>query len=704
VPIIVERLDGNPLAIELAASQVVLHPAERILSRLEESLLDMTTAWADVPERQRSLRNAMRSTWTVLSPATRAVWRWASWFEGAFAPTDLPPDLEGQNALLQLRTHSLLRPLAGVGTAPLFAFFKVARQFGRDQAADRPEAVGRAALHGAEQALTRALETQSSPDRAAFTARIPDLEEIAQRPSTLGAKAAILLQRARRQLAVLGRDDATALARLHRLLPTVEDPSDRLAAQVELVWGDLAQGTLDDALVTRLEAQAAALNQPMLRGDLALARAHHFDRGMHIEKARVQCAHAVEQFTAAGQPVWVLNALVEELRHAMHLTLGGAPTPSNLNARFALATRLHSQTGTANQFELLEQLRALDAYRRGDLATARQKTAEGLARTADHETSAVRVQWLQYLHSGMTRSGLHAEAVALGQGMIEQAQRCGTLVGVLAQEQAFALAALDRLDEAMSLLDRTCDEETLGALTLGPIELIRALSALKAGRLEDALQHCENAIDLVRPTDAWNRMTFALSLVGYLQGRMSRPDAARAAFDEAWSILRRFDPQKKTHRAVGIECFECGLDPQGAARLEALEPRTRHGMLARISWMTVRRERAEVATRTFDLRADPAGAWFERPHQDRVDLVGRAALRRLFTELLRRHVAGEHTGLGMYALIEIGWPDEAANAQGGAGRVRAAMHTLRSLGLRGVLINRGGYLLDPEASVELATA
>ena len=53
----------------------------------------------------------------------------------------------------------------------------------------------------------------------------------------------------------------------------------------------------------------------------------------------------------------------------------------------------------------------------------------------------------------------------------------------------------------------------------------------------------------------------------------------------------------------------------------------------------------------------------------------------------------------MYELIEVGWPDENLDLESGTNRVRAAIHTLRSLGLRGFLVNLDGYMLDQEKEI-----
>lgn len=66
---ICNRLDGLPLAIELAAARVKVLTPQAMLPRLREGLAMLASTARDLPERQRTLRGAISWSWDLLNPA-----------------------------------------------------------------------------------------------------------------------------------------------------------------------------------------------------------------------------------------------------------------------------------------------------------------------------------------------------------------------------------------------------------------------------------------------------------------------------------------------------------------------------------------------------------------------------------------------------------------------------------------------------------
>jgi predicted ATPase len=89
---ICRRLDGLPLAIELAAARSRLLPPHALLARLDDRMSLLTRGARDLPERQRTLRNTLDWSFGLLSPAEQALFGCLGVFPGTF-------DLEAADAV-----------------------------------------------------------------------------------------------------------------------------------------------------------------------------------------------------------------------------------------------------------------------------------------------------------------------------------------------------------------------------------------------------------------------------------------------------------------------------------------------------------------------------------------------------------------------------------------------------------------------------
>ncbi len=109
---ICRRLDGLPLAVELAAARTKLLGPERLLERLDTALPLLTGGARDAPERQRTLRATIEWSYDLLDEAAKELLVRLSVFAGSF-PLDAAEDvceadLDGLAALVD---SSLLKPI-----------------------------------------------------------------------------------------------------------------------------------------------------------------------------------------------------------------------------------------------------------------------------------------------------------------------------------------------------------------------------------------------------------------------------------------------------------------------------------------------------------------------------------------------------------------------------------------------------------------
>ena len=432
---ICRRLDGLPLALELAAARVRLLSPDELRARLESRLPLLTDGPTDLPDRLRTMRDAIAWSHDLLSPAEQALFRRVAVFAGGFTleaaealtegvplrsggaafgsgggggggpegavssrapsppegaqrPTPPPPPERGTPSVLEfvssLLDKSLLRREDDDGDEPRFVMLETVREFGLERLAASGE------------------EEQARRRHAAWCL---DLAERAERV-ILGPGQRASVERLEREHPNLREALAWSLAH--------EAPEDglRLAGSLFLFWfieGHLAEGTRwleqaiargDDAPPDRCAwalfgagilawaygdaARAEALGQQGL--DLSRRHGLTFGTAMSLYLLHIVTStggrlaesiplgeEAIELIRQAGNQTWLAYALGDV---GLALAQSGEIECgiAMIEEGLALHTAFGNKQGAGNKLSDL----AIFWHDRGDLAVAARNYVESL--------------------------------------------------------------------------------------------------------------------------------------------------------------------------------------------------------------------------------------------------------------------------------------------------------------------------------------
>jgi predicted ATPase/class 3 adenylate cyclase len=418
------RLDGLPLAIELAAARVRLFGPEALLARLERRLPFLTGGPRDLPERQRTLRDAIVWSHDLLTPEGQAVFRRLAVFAGGFdleaaaaiaaAPGD--PGLDILAGVADLADQSLLRPAEGTGSEPRFAMLETIREFGLEMLEGSGEEDQVRTAHLAHfLALAEQAEPElARPEQRAWAARLEAEHDNLR--ATLGWAVARDPEAALRLVGALFSfwwqrshiEEARRWAE-RALLAATGGPPTRPRGKALLDAGDLAAMQGDYGRAEELAEEALALFRGL--GDAKAIAGALVSLG-NVASARGDLDRAAGRFTEA----------LEALRALEH-RYGVAAVLTNLG-----------------QTEL----------RRGDLARARELGEEALAAAREIGAGHLVAEVLVIVAAVLAGQRDAAGAAAAAEEALGLARDVGDKR--LAAEALFALAEVARLggEEARS--------------------------------------------------------------------------------------------------------------------------------------------------------------------------------------------------------------------------------------------------------------
>jgi predicted ATPase/DNA-binding SARP family transcriptional activator len=417
------RLDGLPLALELAAARCRLLTPEAILARLEHRFVLLTGGARDLPARQQTLRDAVAWSYGLLDGAEQRLFVQLAVFAGGWsvgAAEAVSGSGDVLDAIASLVDKNLILQEADGDTEPRFTMLETIHEYAREE-------------------LERSGEEDAARERHA--AWCLDLAERAERELT-GAEQAAWLAR-------LEREHDNMRAALSWLRSSGDIQAELLlAGALSRFWyvrGHLREGRswLEDAL-TRDDRSNRAARAKALRGAFMLA---HRQRDVETAKANAEeslalCRVLEDQAGIARSTAYLgLVATAEgDYERAGSLFERASALAREIGDRWTLALAV------SNQGDL--------ALNQGDYARAGALCEESLGlqrELGDKRGIAISLSNLAY---AALYQGRHPEALAPLQEGLVLAQELGDRDGIAYRLEGLAVvaASADKAERAARLL------------------------------------------------------------------------------------------------------------------------------------------------------------------------------------------------------------------------------------------------------------
>jgi predicted ATPase len=659
---IVQRLDGIPLAIEVAVAHLAVMSPATLVERMPRRLDLLAGERRAATARQATLRGAIDGSWEALSPCSRAALAQVSIFRGGFTleAAEAVVDLAGYtdapavvDVLSDLRAKSLLRchdAAAGVR----FSLYESIREYASERLA---------ATTGA--AAVRARHVRYFTERCA---------ELGDRAHPHASSAHELFAE---------RDNLTVA--LDGLLGgPVSAETTTLAARVLLAFDPvLPRSGATEAQLAWFDAVLARppeLLAPVLRANLLLARGRgllargRLDENLASSLVVVDIAHALQDPALEARAL--LGIAISHLR---------SRRDSDARAAFTRALELLGGSDPRRASVVHGYLGAID-QEAGRLLAARTHYREALRALepiAPHDraflesTVRLRLAFLALDEGEPSGAELECEHVVA----LEVHARSRGLHGLAAGCLALARWSLDRLDEAEELITRSVRllAEAGDQASEGFARSIRGAILAARDRADEATLAFAAAETALADAGEGVGLTVSAIYHGHLDLALAR--AAEAAGDPT---------RARVHRAE-------------AERRSAPDGPNAHVVPARVARGTL--QRALAATGDHDdphaLLVDHERRAMRLPNRARWVSFGRQAVAwRLLLELCEARLRTPGVSVAADVLIAAAWPGQTLLPTAAQNRLHVAMSSLRKLGLKALILTRDdGYLLPPELVV-----
>jgi len=520
------RLDGLPLAIELAAARTRLLSPQALLARLSHRLDVLTGGGRNVPARQQTLRATIAWSYQLLTHSEQQLFRSFSVFAGGCA-------LQAVEAIAQAAGHAastaldevsvllennLLRQVEQVGGESRLLLLETIREYGLECLADTGEVE---AAHAAHAAYYLGMSEEAEPQlKGAEQGRW--LSQLEREHENLRAALTFLIERARVQAGTpLGQ-----VAAEHAL---------RLCAALHWFWYSCGyrregQAFLAQALLRR---QGVA---PLLRAR-ALYVAAELAWGLDdTEQTETLCLECLSLYQELGDPSGIASSLSLLGRMA------------RVRGDYALAcSRLQEAEGLFEQRgDLWQQGRchvelARIATEQGQYEWARTLLEDNL-KACQGSGDQLSIGWVCYLLARLLF--VSQQDLARGQSLAEESLACFQELGY-AQFRAYPLGLLGqmRLAQGEVALAREWFEQSLALVEevgdrAGALETLLGLArvALDEGDREAARRRYQHCLTILHEMRSQEFLAACLEGLAALEAAQGAPRMAARLWGAAEAL------------------------------------------------------------------------------------------------------------------------------------------------------------------------
>jgi len=436
---IVARLDGMPLAIELAAARVEALGVDQLLGRLDDRFAVLSGSDRLAPERQRSLAATVEWSYQLLGEQERRVFRLVSVFPGPFTLEAAEAVAGGgtEPAVLRLVDCSLLiPPRTGPDGRARYLVLETLRAYAADRLAEAGEQPGAsAALAGhVLQVAERAAAGMRVSGGEAAAARWLDAEDAALQQGLAWAvehdpPAVLRLSLALAPWWWLRGRGAAGYTLLRHAMEHAT-PGDDAWCAGQLWLGQLAHDTCDFAaavahFTAARDARSAGGPSPLLADALA-GRSGALRNVGRVPEAAADARRALALAVELGYPAGQVMALAELSWGASYAGAAEEALQWAVQAQRIDAVGIPDRVARERDLALATAL-----METGQAGAAEARCAEGLAQTRAEGDLLDEAEYLWLLAELCLRTGRMRDAGAHLQASVQVAAQTGDRLRVL---------------------------------------------------------------------------------------------------------------------------------------------------------------------------------------------------------------------------------------------------------------------------------